>query len=98
MDMKTSQLILYSLLASMLLFGGCAPSVTVTQAGSDRQFEITVNSNDFTSGSTEDFIAAWHQKAREACSGRNYNVISRDIVNKEAPFNELVITGIVECE
>jgi len=71
--------------------------VTVTPAGHDKQFEITVSSNDFTDD-TEELIEAWHQKAREACSGDNYKVIIRDIIHKEEPFREFVITGIVECQ
>ena len=50
------------------------------------------------SRATEDLIDDWHQKARETCQGGNYRVITRDILNKDEPFNELLITGIIECE
>jgi hypothetical protein len=81
----------------MVFLWGCAPSVTVTQAGDEKQFEITVSSNDFTD-ETEEIIEAWHEKARETCSGNNYKVITRDIIQKEEPLDELLITGIVECQ
>ena len=96
--MKLSKILGLSLLAGLFILAGCAPSVSVTPAGHDRQYEITVRSNDFTFSDTEDLIDAWHQKSREACHGNNYRVITRDIINKEEPFNELLITGIIECD
>ena len=95
--MKIAQLIGVTLLAGMFFLWGCAPSVMVTPAGDEQQFEITVSSNDFTDDS-EELINAWHKEARSTCSGRNYKVITRDIIQKEDPFQEFVITGIVECQ
>ena len=96
-SMKISKLMMIILLAGGVAVWGRAPSVSVSQAGHAKQYEITVKSNDFTSGDTEDRIQSWHQKARETCGGYDYTVISRDIVSKEEPFNEFLITGIIEC-
>lgn len=95
--MNIIKLIGVALLVSMVFLWGCAPSVTVTPAGHEQQFEVTVSSNDFTDDS-EELINAWHKEARAACSGRDYKVITRDIIQKEEPFQEFVITGIVECQ
>jgi hypothetical protein len=95
--MNIVKLIGVTLLAGMVFLWGCAPSVTVTPAGHEQQFEITVSSNDFTDDS-EELINAWHKEARAACNGGNYKVITRDIIQKEEPFQEFVITGIVECQ
>ena len=84
-------------LIAMMLLVGCAPTVTVTPAGQEKQYEVTVRSNDLAFGETEELIQSWHQQARETCNG-NYNVISRDVIQKDEPFDEIVITGIVECQ
>lgn len=96
--MKRNLTLSIILACSLALIAGCAPSVTVTPAGHDRQYEVTVTSNDFTFGSTDEMLRDWHNKAREACRGQNYRVVTRDVINREEPFNEMVITGIVECE
>jgi hypothetical protein len=95
--MKVSTIIGISLLIGSILLVGCGPTVTVTPAGHEKQYEVTIRSNDFAFDETEELIQAWHQKARETC-GSNYNVISRDVFQKEDPFNEIVITGLVECQ
>ncbi len=95
--MKISAIIEISLLIGSLLLVGCAPTATVTPAGHEKQYEVTIRSNDFAFGETEELIQAWHQKAREAC-GSNYNTISRDIIQKDEPFDEIIITGLVECQ
>jgi hypothetical protein len=95
--MNIVKLIGVTFLVGMIFLSGCAPSVTVTEAGSSEQFEITVSSNDFTDDS-EELIDAWHKEARNTCGGNNYKVITRDIIHKEEPFSEFVITGIVECQ
>jgi hypothetical protein len=86
------------LACSLAIVAGCAPSVSVTPAGHDRQYEVTVTSTDFTFGTTEEMLREWHGKAREACGGQDYRVVTRDVINREQPLNETVITGIVECE
>ena len=96
--MKRNIMISIILACNLVIIVGCAPSVTVTPAGHDRQYEVTVTSTDFTFGSTEEMLREWHSKAREACRGQDYRVVTRDVINREEPFNELVITGIVECE
>jgi hypothetical protein len=75
---------------------GCAPSVTVRQAGHARQFEVTVSSNEFSFAETQDLLNTWHQQARSTCGG-DYRVVSRDILERKEPFNEMLVTGIVEC-
>lgn len=96
--MKNSKAFILSLLVTLILLSGCAPAVTVTHAGYDKQFEVTVRANDFAIGETEELIQTWHQEARQTCNGHDYRVITRDIIDKVEPFNELVITGIVECQ
>ena len=81
----------------MMLLAGCAPSVTVIPAGQEKQYEVTVHSNDLTLTDTEGLIRTWHQKARETC-GSKYSVISRDVIEQGESSHELVITGIVECQ
>lgn len=80
----------------MAVMAGCAPSVTVRQAGHARQFEITVSSDDFSFADTQDLLDEWHEQARSSCGG-NYTVVNRDIVQRPEPFNEIFVTGIVEC-
>lgn len=95
--MKCTRQIGIGVLIAMMLLVGCAPTVSVTPAGQDKQYEVTVRSNDLAFGKTEELIQAWHQKAREICSG-DYSVISRDVIQKDEPFDEIVITGIIECQ
>lgn len=85
-------------IGGLMLSQGCAPSVTVTPAGSDRQYEISVSTDEFSVNSTEELIQAWHEKARETCGGGDYQTISRDVINRDAPENTLTVTGIIECK
>ena len=96
--MKKSTVSLLSLVAIMLIVWGCAPSVTVTQAGHDRQFEVTVSSNEFGIAETEELLNEWHKQARSSCEGDDYRVVTRDILQRERPFDEVLVTGIIECE
>lgn len=82
----------------LVISQGCAPSVTVTPAGSDRQYEISVSTDEFSVNSTEELIQAWHEKSRETCGGGDYQTISRDVINRDAPENTLTVTGIIECK
>jgi hypothetical protein len=81
---------------SAIIFAGCAPSVTVTPAGHARQFEVTVSSNEFGIADTEELLHEWHSQARLSCRGNDYRVITRDILQRE-PFEETLVTGIIEC-
>jgi hypothetical protein len=81
----------------MMLLVGCAPSVTVIPAGQAQQYEVTVHSNELTLEDTEGLILTWHQKARETC-GSQYGVISRDVIEHGESSNDIVITGIIECQ
>lgn len=96
--MKKSLLSLLSFVAIMSIVSGCAPSVTVTPAGHDRQFEVSVSSNDFSFTETQDLLNEWHQQARSSCGGDDYRVVTRDILQREEPFNEMLVTGIIECD
>ena len=86
------------MLIGMIFLSGCAPSVTVTHAGGDRQYEVTVKSSEFSFNDTEEMIEAWHKEARNTCHGGNYRVITRDIIEQHDPVDEITITGIIECE
>lgn len=86
------------IMSGMIFLSGCAPSVTVTHAGSDRQYEVTVQSSEFSFSDTESTIEAWHKEARKTCHGGNYRVITRDIIERHDPVDEITITGIIECE
>lgn len=94
--MKTRGIALI-LLAGILMVSGCAPSVTVTPAGHAKQFEVTVTSNDFGMSESQELLNEWHKQARSSCRGSDYRVITRDILQREEPFHELLITGIIEC-
>ena len=85
-------------IVGFVFFSGCAPSVNITPAGQDRQYEVSVSSDEFTISNTNDLINIWHEKAREACQGGNYTVMTRDIIQNAEPINETVMTGIIECE
>ena len=54
--MKKTTISLLSLIAIMSIVWGCAPSVTVTQAGHAKQFEVTVSSNDFGFAESQELI------------------------------------------
>jgi len=84
------------LFIAMMLLAGCAPSVTVIPAGQEKQYEVTVRSDELTLTDTEELIQLWHQKARETCVGE-YSMIGRDIFEQGGFSDEIVITGIVEC-
>ena len=96
--MKSLQWLCLPAIAGLVMFSGCAPSVSVTPAGQDRQYEVSVSSDEFTISNTNELITLWHEKAREACNGGNYRVITRDVIQKTAPVEETVMTGIIECE
>lgn len=82
---------------SMMLLVGCAPSVTVIPAGQEQHYEVTVRASEFAIEETEELIQLWHEKAAETCGG-TYSVIRRDLLQHGDPFDEVVITGIVECQ
>lgn len=96
--MKSLQWFYLPTVVGIVFFSGCAPSVSITPAGQDRQYEVSVSSNEFSVSDTNDLIALWHEKAREACSGGNYQVITRDVIQNTEPVEETVMTGIIECE
>lgn len=96
--MKSLQWLCIPAIAGCVVFSGCAPSVSVTPAGQDRQYEVSVSSDEFSVSDTNDLITLWHEKAREACNGGNYQVITRDVIQKSEPIEETVMTGIIECE
>ncbi len=96
--MKFFQWLSLSTVFGMFFFSGCAPSVSVTPAGQDRQYEVSVSSNEFSVSDTNELITLWHEKAREACNGGNYKVITRDVIQKSEPVEETLMTGIIECE
>ncbi len=96
--MKMSKLIAVSLVTSIIFLWGCAPSISVTPAGNEKQFEITVSSTDFVFDDTEELLNVWHKKARETCGGDNYRVITRNIIYREDSINEILVTGIIECQ
>ena len=95
--MKTSLMIVVTLVAGITILSGCAPSVSVTQAGHAKQFEVTVTSNEFGAMDTQELLNEWHIQARSSCQGYDYRVVSRDILQREQQFNEVLITGIIEC-
>jgi hypothetical protein len=84
-------------LIGMMLFAGCAPSITVIPAGQEQRYEVTVRASEFAVEETEELIQAWHQKAGETCGGK-YTLIHRDVTQQGEPFGETLITGIVECQ
>ncbi len=94
--MKKSTSLTIILLASIIL-AGCAPSVSVTQAGHAKQFEVTVSSNEFGMAETQELLNEWHKQARLSCKGDDYRVVTRDILQRERPFDEVLVTGIIEC-
>lgn len=80
-----------------IILTGCAPSVTVTPAGHAKQFEVTISSNEFGYMETEELLDEWHTQARLSCHGGDYRVVTRDIVQRDEPFHEILVTGIIEC-
>jgi hypothetical protein len=87
------------LIAAMILLGGCAPSVSVTQAGSSNQFEVSVRSSAFSTKTSEELTEDWHKKARETCDGGDYTIVSRDITTTDgAALEGIYISGVIECQ
>ena len=95
--MKKSTVSLLSFVAIMSIIGGCAPSVRVTQAGHAKQFEVTLSSNEFGIMETEELLNEWHIQARSTCNGDDYRVVTRDILQGKDSFDEVIVTGIIEC-
>jgi hypothetical protein len=96
--MKTVTYLVLTLFVAVVIVSGCAPSVTVTKAGHERQFEVTVSSNEFGLAETQELLDEWHKQARSSCYGGDYRVVTRDILQREDPFDEILITGIIECD